>query len=186
MSGNIPHFSCWASAETRNRTAYGLAACIIASVLVCIAFPAAGAERGMLKIGDPPPVFSLQDTEGRMVKAPGDFAGNTVVVHFWADWCPYCLEEMPVLDKLYQQFKKQGLKVYAVNVGQELDVARAYVNKMKITYPVLLDIDGKTARSYGVLGLPRTFFIDRKGNIKYKLLGEASGETLRKLVLNTL
>jgi peroxiredoxin len=76
--------------------------------------------------------------------------------------------------------------VYAVNVGQGRDAARAYVNKVKITYPVLLDSDSRTAKSYGVLGLPRTFFIDRKGNIKYKLLGEASGETLRKLVLNTL
>jgi len=145
-----------------------------------------GAERGMLKIGDPPPRFSLQDTEGRTVTAPGAFAGNTVVVHFWADWCTYCLEEMPVLDKLYRQYRKQGLMVYAVNVGQGLDAARAYVSRVKITYPVLLDTDGRTAQAYGVLGLPRTFFIDRKGNIKYKLLGEASGETLRKLVVNTL
>ena len=156
------------------------------AVLAITAIPAAGAERGMLKIGDPPPPFSLRDIEGRTVTAPGDFAGNPVVVHFWADWCPYCLEEMPVLDKLFQQYKKQGLMVYAVNVGQGLDVARAYVSKVKITYPVLLDVEGRTAKSYGVVGLPRTFFIDRKGNIKYKLLGEASGEMLRKLVLNTL
>jgi cytochrome c biogenesis protein CcmG/thiol:disulfide interchange protein DsbE len=140
----------------------------------------------MLKIGDPPPSFSLQDTEGRTVVAPKDFTGKTVVVHFWADWCTYCLEEMPVLDSLYRQYRDKGLVVYAVNVGQGLDAARAFVNKMKVTYPVLLDSDSRTAKSYGVLGLPRTFFIDRKGNIKYKLLGDASGETLRKLVLNTL
>jgi peroxiredoxin len=93
---------------------------------------------------------------------------------------------MPVLDTLYRQYGKQGLVVYAVNVGQGLAAARAYVNRVNITYPVLLDPEGKTAKLYGVLGLPRTFFIDRKGNIKYKLLGEASGDTLRKLVLNTL
>jgi cytochrome c biogenesis protein CcmG, thiol:disulfide interchange protein DsbE len=188
MKENMLCFSCRcpASATQRHPAVNSLAPWVIAAVLAFSAFPAAGAERVMLKIGDPPPRFSLQDTQGRTVTAPGDFAGNTVVVHFWADWCPYCLEEMPVLDKLYQQYKKQGLMVYAVNVGQGLDAARAYVSRMKITYPVLLDTDGKTAKSYGVLGLPRTFFIDRKGNIKYKLLGEASGETLRKLVLNTL
>jgi cytochrome c biogenesis protein CcmG, thiol:disulfide interchange protein DsbE len=157
--------------------------CILLAVL---ANQASGAERTMLKIGDPPPSFSLQDTEGKTVMAPKDFNGKTVVVHFWADWCPYCLEEMPVLDKLFQEYKKQGLMIYAVNVGQGRDAAMAYVNKVKISYPVLLDSDSRTAKSYGVLGLPRTFFIDRKGNIKYKLLGEASGETLRKLVLNTL
>ncbi|MBS1193052.1 MAG: cytochrome biosis protein [Nitrospirae bacterium] len=156
------------------------------ALLFCLVTTANGAERVMLKIGDPPPPFSLQDTEGRTVTAPGDFRGKTVVVHFWADWCPYCLEEMPVLDTLYRQYGKQGLVVYAVNVGQGLAAARAYINRVNITYPVLLDPEGKTAKLYGVLGLPRTFFIDRKGNIKYKLLGEASGDTLRKLVLNTL
>jgi peroxiredoxin len=93
---------------------------------------------------------------------------------------------MPVLDGLYRQYAKQGLVIYAVNVGQGIDAARAFISRMNISYPVLLDPDGKTAKSYGVLGLPRTFFIDKKGNIKYKLLGEASGDTLRKLVLNTL
>jgi len=186
MKRNMLFFNCPTSGTRRHQAVNPLIAWFIAAVLAFPAFPVAGAERGMLKIGDPPPRFSLQDTEGRTVTAPGDFAGNTVVVHFWADWCPYCLEEMPVLDKLYQQYRKQGLMVYAVNVGQGIDAARAYVSRVKITYPVLLDTDGRTAQAYGVLGLPRTFFIDRKGNIKYKLLGEASGETLRKLVLNTL
>lgn len=186
MRENMLFFRCRASGAQRRREVNPLIARVITALLVFLAVPADGAERGMLKIGDPPPRFSLRDTEGRTVTAPGDFAGNAVVVHFWADWCPYCLEEMPVLDKLYRQYKKQGLMIYAVNVGQGLDAARAYMNRVKITYPVLLDTDGKTAKSYGVLGLPRTFFIDRKGNIKYKLLGEASGETLRKLVLNTL
>jgi peroxiredoxin len=161
--------------------------CAVLFVLLsCHLTAANGAERVTLKIGDPPPPFSLQDTEGRTVTAPGDFRGKTVVVHFWADWCPYCLEEMPVLENLYRQYGKQGLVVYAVNVGQGLAAARAYINRVNITYPVLLDPEGKTAKSYGVLGLPRTFFIDRKGAIKYKLLGEASGDTLRRLVLNTL
>jgi peroxiredoxin len=158
------------------------------SVSIVLAFltqAAFGAERVMLKIGDPPPSFTLQDLEGKMV-TPADFKGKAVVMHFWADWCTYCLEEMPVLDGLYRQYRDRGLMIYAVNVGQGRDAAKAFVQKMKVAYPVLLDSDSRTAKSYGVLGLPRTFFIDRKGNIKYKLLGEASGETLRKLVLNTL
>ena len=159
---------------------------VLLALLVCLATAASGAERVMLKIGDPPPSFALQDTEGNMVKAPGDFRGKAVVVHFWADWCTYCLEEMPVLDGLYRQYSDQGLIIYAVNVGQSIDAARAFVSRTNVSYPVLLDPDSRTAKAYGVLGLPRTFFIDRKGNIKYKLLGEASGDTLRKLVKNTL
>ena len=154
-------------------------------VLVVLVHGAIGAERVMLKIGDPPPSFSLQALDGRIVTL-ADFKGKAVVMHFWADWCTYCLEEMPVLDGLYRQYRDRGLMIYAVNVGQGRDAAMAFVQKMKVAYPILLDSDSRTSKTYGVLGLPRTFFIDRKGNIKYKLLGEASGETLRKLVLNTL
>lgn len=167
-------------------TAWRLSGVALLGFLICLAVTAHGAERVMLKIGDPPPPFTLQDTEGRTVTAPGEFKGKAVVVHFWADWCTYCLEEMPVLDGLYRQYGKQGLVIYAVNVGQGLDAVRAFLGRTKVTYPVLLDPDSRTAKAYGVLGLPRTFFIDRKGNIKYKLLGEASGDTLRKLVMNTL
>ena len=186
MKERVLFLKCRSTGMFRRLTGRTIAAWSVMIILAVLAYPAGGAERAMLKIGDPPPPFSLQDTEGRTVTAPGDFKGKTVVVHFWADWCPYCLEEMPVLDKLFRQYRDQGLMVYAVNVGQGLDAARAYMSKVKITYPVLLDTDSRAARSYGVKGLPRTFFIDRKGNIRYKLLGEASGETLRKLVLNTL
>lgn len=186
MNENMLFFVCRAAGIRHRFSGRSCAVWLIAVVLASLAFSVAGAERGILKIGDPLPRFSLQDLESRAVTLPDDLAGKAVVLHFWADWCPYCLEEMPVLDKLYQQYGKQGFMVYAVNVGQGLDTARAYAGKVKITYPVLLDIDGRTAKSFGVRGLPRTFFIDRKGNIKYKLLGEASGETLRKLVLNTL
>lgn len=186
MTNNSLYTQCRAtgmSGRLRGRAIMAWSAVIMLAVLV---YPAGGAERILLKIGDPPPRFTLADLEGRSVTVPDDLVGKAVVIHFWADWCPYCLEEMPVLDKLYRQYRSQGLVIYAVNVGQGPDAARAYVSKMKIAYPVLLDADSRTAKSYGVLGLPRTFFIDRKGNIKYKLLGEAPGDTLRKLVLNTL
>ena len=143
MNEHIRSLNCRASGKQHNTVGEHACGLDRRERLAWAVLPAAGAERGMLKIGDPPPPFSLQDTDGRTVTAPGDFAGNTVVVHFWADWCPYCLEEMPVLDKLYRQYKKQGLRVYAVNVGQGLDAARAYVSRVKITYPVLLDTEGK-------------------------------------------
>ena len=158
---------------------------VLLTVLVLLAAAASGAERVMLKIGDPPPAFSLPDLDGRTVNVPGDLRGKAVIVHFWADWCQFCLEEMPALDALYQQYREKGLVIVAVNVGQPADAARAYVKRVRITYPVVLDQESRTAKQYGVLGLPRTFFLDRKGLIRYQLLGEASPDTLRKLALNT-
>jgi len=163
-----------------------LVAAAVLVLLVCSLSSNSAAERKTLKIGDPPPRFTLTDLTGRRVTVPDDLIGKAVVIHFWADWCPFCLDEMPVLETLYRQYRQKGLVIYAVNVAQEPEVAQAFVDRVRVSYPVLLDREGKTAKLYHVLGLPRTFFIDRNGLIKYKLLGEASEEMLRKLVLNTL
>jgi thiol-disulfide isomerase/thioredoxin len=146
----------------------------------------ATAEKAPLKIGDVPPRLTLQALDGKTVSIPGHGKGSVVILHFWADWCQYCLDEMPALERLYQQYRDRGFIIYAVNVGQTAALAGSYVKKVNITYPVLLDTDGKTAKEYDVRGLPRTFFLDRKGFIRYKLLGEASEDTLRKLLLKTL
>jgi peroxiredoxin len=146
----------------------------------------AAAERRALKIGDPPPRFVLQDLNGGKVTVPDDLQGKAVIIHFWADWCQYCLEEMPALDALYREYRGKGLEILAVNVGQSPEAAKAFMKRVRVSYPVLLDTDSSTAKQYSVLGLPRTFFLDRKGRIKYKLLGEASSETLERLINNTL
>ena len=163
-------------------------ACVLALAAAFLLAAPSGraADRMVLKIGDPPPAFSLPDLDGRTVTVPDDLRGKAVIVHFWADWCQFCLEEMPALDSLYRQYRDKGLVIIAVNVGQSAAAARAYAQRVGISYPVLLDGESRTAKQYGVQGLPRTFFLDRKGRIKYKLLGEASVETLRKLALNTL
>jgi len=163
-------------------------ACVLAVAAAFLLAAPSGraADRVMLKIGDPPPTFSLPDLDGRTVTVPADLRGKAAIVHFWADWCQFCLEEMPALESLYQQYRDKGLVIVAVNVGQSAAAARAYAKRVGISYPVVLDGESRTAKQYGVLGLPRTFFLDRKGLIKYKLLGEASAETLKKLALNTL
>jgi cytochrome c biogenesis protein CcmG/thiol:disulfide interchange protein DsbE len=160
------------------------AACL--GMFACFVSPSDAAERSPLKIGDPPPRFTLAGLDGKTVTVPDDLAGKAVVIHFWADWCPYCVDEMPVLESLYRQYRQQGLVIYAVNVGQGPKEAKAFVDRVRVTYPVLLDREGTTAKQYNVLGLPRTFFLDRKGRIKYKLLGEASEDMLRKLIEKTL
>ncbi len=164
----------------------GLIAAAVLVLLVGSLSSAPAAERTVLKIGDPPPRFTLAGLDGKTVTIPDDLAGKAVVIHFWADWCPYCLDEMPVLESLYRQYRQQGLVIYAVNVGQGPEAAKAFVDRVRVSYPVLLDREGRTAKQYDVLGLPRTFFLDRKGRIKYKLLGEASEDMLRKLIQNTL
>lgn len=163
-----------------------LPAMVMAAAFTLSTSAGIAAERASLKIGDPPPRFTAPDLAGSTVTLPDDAKGRIVIIHFWADWCQFCLDEMPALESLYQRYRSKGLVIYAVNVGQSAEAAKAYVNKVRISYPVLLDDDRKTSVKYEVKGLPRTFFVDKAGLIRYKLLGEASADTLRNLLMKML
>jgi len=140
----------------------------------------------VLRIGDPVPRVMMNDLMGKKITVPDSVKGNVAIIHFWAEGCSSCAKEMPALESLYTAFKKKGLLVIAVNVGQSPDKVTAFIRKMRVTYPVALDPENNTAKQYGALVLPMTFFLDRNGFIKYKILGEATEEILKKLVIKML
>jgi len=102
--------------------------------------------------------------------------GKVVLLRFWADWCPYCRYEMPVIEKYYRMLKSQGFEVLAVNVKQSTAVAEAFTAQLDITFPIPLDLEGKMAKRYGVYAIPTNFLIDREGIIREILIGEVFRE----------
>jgi cytochrome c biogenesis protein CcmG, thiol:disulfide interchange protein DsbE len=109
-----------------------------------------------------------------------------VLLHFWAGGCSSCREEMPAMESLYTRYSSRGLTILAVNVGQRRDAVRALAAGLKLGYPILLDPDTAVAREYEVVGVPKTFILDRNGLIRYKIVGSASIESLTKLVQSLL
>jgi peroxiredoxin len=159
-----------------------------AALLLLAAAPApvAGAEEPSLRVGTAPPKVTLKDLQGFPVKIPEDVRGKVAIVHFWTDYCNFCLVEMPAMENLYQKYRGQGLTILAVNVGQKKELVKAFVNNIRVTYPVLLDLDLKVAGRYGVSAVPRTYFLDRKGVIRYRILGDATEEDLGHLIRSLL
>jgi len=151
------------------------------SIVNCLA-----AGKTPLKIGDAPPRIALPDLKGSMVRLPDDFRGKVVILHFWAGGCSSCKEEMPAMETLYRKYGRKGLVILAVNVGQRRDMVKKLVQGIGISYPVLLDTDKEMASKYDVVGLPRTYLVDRNGVIRYKILGAASEEMLKKKILSLL
>ncbi len=162
------------------------AAVVLAAALVLFSAVALAADRQSLRVGDPFPSRSLPGLRGLSLTVPDDMNGKVTVIHFWTDWCGTCREEMPVLEALYQRYKERGFRIAAINVGQTRSQVNKFVDDLKLSYDILLDTSGDAAKDCGVLGLPRTFILDRKGIIRYKILGDASEEMLRKLIQNTL
>jgi cytochrome c biogenesis protein CcmG/thiol:disulfide interchange protein DsbE len=136
--------------------------------------------------GDPAPSFALTQLNAASLRFPDDFQGRPVIIRFWADWCRFCEEEMKDIESVYQQHRTAGLTVLAVNVGQSPETIAGFVKKIGVTYPALVDEESSVAKRYGVLAVPTTYFVDRNGIIRAKLVGEAQSEAFERMAREIL
>jgi cytochrome c biogenesis protein CcmG, thiol:disulfide interchange protein DsbE len=159
---------------------------IVVALVVVLLAGGCGDSTPQLQSGAPTPAFRLASLAGDEVAFPAQTNGQVVAIRFWADWCPFCASEMTQLEPLYRRYRDQGLRILAINVRQDADTARRFVAKVGISYEALLDSDGRVARSYGVLGLPTTFFVDRSGRLRGKVVGESTPEVFERMLREML
>jgi DsbE subfamily thiol:disulfide oxidoreductase len=118
------------------------------------------------------PDFTLPNAGGKKISLK-DYRGKVVFLNFWATWCESCRDEMPSMERLYNEFRGKGLEIVAVNVKEKRQDALAFAKELKLTYPVLLDPEGEVGLLYGAFGLPATYLIDRKGVVLARMWGPA-------------
>jgi len=109
-----------------------------------------------------PPAFSGSAPAGQTV-ALADLRGRVVLLTFWATWCVECRPEMPVFERLHRDFAVQGLTVLGVNVREGTGAIEQYAQELGLTFPLVVDPQGRITTAYGVIGLPTTFLIGRDG-----------------------
>jgi thiol-disulfide isomerase/thioredoxin len=92
--------------------------------------------------------------------------GQVVIINFWASWCSPCRQEMPALERYYQQHKAQGLRLIAVSLDETADDAK--VREVMQAYGFDAAFERETQhKGYGrIWRLPLTFVIDRKGIVR--------------------
>jgi cytochrome c biogenesis protein CcmG, thiol:disulfide interchange protein DsbE len=105
-----------------------------------------------------------------------------VVLNFWASWCEPCREESPLLQRWHERLEKRDATVLGVDAFDEIGRARAFVEEYGLKYPMLRDGEGATRESYGILGFPETFVIDREGRIAAIARGPVDAEFMRERV----
>jgi peroxiredoxin len=93
---------------------------------------------------------------------------------------------MAGMETVYRKYRAQGLRVCGVNVGQDTETVRRFVERLGLTYDILLDRSGAVTHDYGVIGLPATFFIDREGRLANRILGESKPEVVERIVRELL
>lgn len=125
------------------------------------------------------PDFSLETPTGEKISL-SQMRGQAVLVNIWATWCPPCREEMPTIQKYYEQYKEQGFVVLGINSTVQdnpLDVV-PFVNQYGLTFPILLDETGALGPKYDLRSLPSSFFINRDGSIAEVVIGGPMSEAL--------
>ena len=95
------------------------------------------------------------------------FGGKVTVVNFWATWCPPCVEEIPMLNRLKAKMKNSNFELLSINFGQEEAVIVEFLKKVNVEFPVLLDGGGRTAGDWNTVVLPSTFVIGPDGKFAY-------------------
>ena len=118
------------------------------------------------------PDFTLSNPDGKKLTLK-NYRGKLVFLNFWATWCEFCRDEMPAMERLYREFKNQGFEILAVNVKDKRSDALAFVKKLKLSYPIMMDPEGEIGLLYGAFGMPATYLIDEKGMVLARLWGPA-------------
>ena len=149
-------------------------------VIITVALAVAGyvvkdrkIPKKIITTGDQAPDFRLPSLDGRSVSL-ADLRGKVVMVHFWATWCPPCVEELPTLAKLYGELRGGDFEMLAISVDEGGAAAVSpFLQKNGIDLPVLLDPGAPVSRMYGTYKFPETYILDRQGIVRHKVIGPA-------------
>jgi thiol-disulfide isomerase/thioredoxin len=113
----------------------------------------------------------LTALEGSPVSSMQQLEGKVVLVDFWASWCAPCRKSFPWLNSMQQHYGPQGLLVLAINEDTERSDAERFLQRVPADFAVLYDHAGALAEQYQLMGMPGSFLIDKKGQIRYRHLG---------------
>jgi len=153
-----------------------------APVITGCASPEVGPQVGKLA-----PDFKLPSLDGQTALLR-DFRGKTVLLNFWATWCPPCRAEMPFIQQMFEDknWAEKGLVIIAVDIGESPATVRGFAESFKLSFLVLLDRNGDAAEKYNVRGIPATFFIDKEGIIREIKIGAFTSKAEIEKVLSKI
>jgi len=126
------------------------------------------------------PDFTLEDSKGNKVKL-SDFRGKVVFMNFWASWCPFCVDEMPDIQRVAKEFN--DIVVLFVNRGEKKSITQNYLDRtlpVRITYPILWDPVETVSKVYILFGMPVSYIIDKDGIIKDRKFGSLTEDEIRE------
>jgi thiol-disulfide isomerase/thioredoxin len=121
-------------------------------------------------VGKPAPDFELVLLDGKTFHL-ADAKGKVVVLDFWATWCGPCVQTMPQVERVAQEFQDKGVLLVAVNLQETPKEISAMLERHKLKMAVALDSDGVVADRYNATAIPQTVIINRDGTVSRLYVG---------------
>lgn len=138
------------------------------------------------------PDFEMELLDGGEVQL-ADYRGQVVLVNVWATWCGPCLQEMPSMQRMYEELGDEGFEILAVSVdapvGESDAFGRpggdlgAFAEELGLTFPILKNPSGDIQRTYQTTGVPESFLVGPDGVIVKKVAGPTEWDAPQNLEL---
>lgn len=139
-------------------------------LLLILSLAAAGAAQAQARVGEPVPAFDTRLLDGKSLPAAA-LQGKTVLVVFWATWCPSCQRELPELQKLYDRHRAKGLEILALSVDADSFTVEEFWKDHDYGFPAAMRAPQHTKAFGAIRGTPTLFLIDRKGVLRLAHIG---------------
>ncbi len=138
----------------------------------------------LVKVGQNVPNFSFKALDGKNYQI-SDMKGKTVLLVFFATWCPACMKELPLLEKeIWEKYKSDNFMIIALGRDHSMDEIRKFNQEKGYTFLLAPDPSHKIYSKFFKQYIPRNVLIDKEGKIIYQKQGyrEEDAKKLNELI----
>jgi len=122
-------------------------------------------------VGKPAPPVELELLDGGKLDLASYKNKKVVILDFWATWCGPCVRAMPIIEKVAEKYKEQGVLLFAVNQQEKPDEIQAFLDEAKLKVTVALDKDGEVGEAYKAEAIPQTVLVGKDGSVQVVRVG---------------
>jgi len=124
----------------------------------------------LLKAGTIAPDFSMKTPDGETIQLSEYAKGKTIVLDFWASWCPDCRKDAPEVVRQYEKYHQYGIEFIGISMDTDVEAWKKTIEKFGITYPQVSELkkfkETDIAKAYGVKWIPSIVVVGPDGQVK--------------------
>ena len=130
-----------------------------------------GEEESAPLLGGEAPEFELNLLGGGKLNLAEHRGKRVVILDFWATWCGPCVDALPSLAKIAEEYRSKDVILYAVNLQERPRGIERFLQRQKLNLTVALDLEGKVGYLYQVTSIPQTVLIGKNGKVEALHIG---------------